>query len=481
MAAAALAQALQNEGIHILVVESSGIGTVGVGEGTLPGIRDFNNTLGIDELDFVRQTQATFKLGIEFTDWKTPGSSFFHPFSGYGIPIGGTDFHQYRSRLAKLGIDDDLSQYALSAQLAKHNRFCQPHRQPDAPFYDYAYAFHFDASRYAEYLKQYSQKLGVNHIDDTVTDINLDPSTGYITSVSRPRGSDISADLFIDCTGFNALLIEQALKTGYQDWSHWLACDRAIAIQTQADPSPSPYTQAIARQAGWEWHIPLQSRTGNGYVYSSHFISKEQATDDFLTHLKGQPINAPRHLSFVAGRRNRFWNKNCVALGLSAGFLEPLEATSISLIQSSIGTLLEFFPYYGFSKSAISEANRQVANEWDRIRDFIILHYALSQRNDSDFWNYYRDITLPDSLQHKINVFKEQGYLVDYEGESFTKNSWATMYSGFNLYPHHNGLRCRNISDDQLIKISKQIRETISTLVQSAPYHRDFIEKHCTP
>lgn len=476
MAAAALSHQLKPLAPSVTLIESSAIGTVGVGEATIPGIRDFNHALGIDEREFMQATQATFKLGIEFTDWKNRDHSFFHPFGRYGVDFNGVPFHHYWQKLKKQGDQSTLGDYSLATVMARHYRFAQPHPNPPAPFADYAYAFHFDASAYATYLRRYAETRGVRRIDARVEEVNQDSDTGFITGVRLDTGKLITGDLFIDCSGFRGLLIEQALQTGYEDWSHWLPCDRAVAVQSEREGELAPYTIATAREAGWQWRIPLQRRAGNGYVYTSELLSAEQAESALLATITDNLISEPRHLRFVAGRRRAFWHKNCVALGLAAGFLEPLESTSISLIQTGIGRLLEFFPHRGFDPAPIAEANRLTRLEWEQVRDFIILHYSATHRDDSPLWHRCRQMSLPDSLQHKIEVYRSSGQFVHYEQESFADQSWLSLYDGFGIHPHSRDFRVETMNrlEEQMKAVKAKIRELSDSVIS----HDEFIKKH---
>lgn len=380
MAASSLANFLKNTPTKISVIESPTIATVGVGEATLPTIRGFNFSLGIDELDVIKKTQATFKLGIEFKDWYKIGHSFFHPFAQYGLKVNGVDFHHYWQKMRSVGDKTNISDYCLPILMAKMGRFCQPSERPTTPLAKYAYAYHFDALLYSDYLRQYALNLGVERLEKTVVDVSLNTSNGFIQSLYLDDGNHLPGDLFIDCSGFQGILIEQALKTGYENWSHWLPCDRAVAIQSENKSDPLPYTRAIAQKAGWQWRIPLQHRQGNGYVYASQHLSDEEAYLSLTRDIGGSLLNEANWLHFTTGVRKKFWNKNCVALGLAGGFLEPLESTSIGLIQTGLAKLHTFFPHQGFDQCLIDEANRLSQAEFERVRDFLILHYNASQR-----------------------------------------------------------------------------------------------------
>ena len=478
MAAASLSHYLKHRDIQIHLVESSEIGTVGVGEATLPGIRDFNNSLGIDEIDFIKKTQATFKLGIEFNDWKTLGSHFFHPFASYGMPIEDLDFYQVWQGLFKQQKAQPLIHYCLPSMLAKHNKFAQPNPKTTSPLARYHYAYHFDASLYAAYLRNYAETKGVIRHEDKIIQVEL-LENGFIEAVALEKGGTLFGDLFIDCSGFRGILIEGALKTGYEDWSHWLPVNSAIAVQSESNLDPTSYTKTTALQAGWQWRIPLQHRVGNGYVYCDKFISDEDATITLLSRLDGKPTISPRVIKFTTGRRKKFWNKNCIALGLASGFLEPLESTSISLIQTGITKLLTFFPDDDFNDDDINEANRLALVEMERIRDFIILHYTLSQRDDSAFWRYIKTITLPDTLAQKIKIFKRRAHLIKYEGESFSDASWISMYNGFDVFPEVGDIRLDYLPKAEMELQLQKIEQVIRDATSHSLSHSSFIEKFC--
>lgn len=479
MAAAALSNHVKNTGIAITLIESSDIGSVGVGEATLPGLRDFNTALGIDEIEFIRATQATYKLGIEFNDWQKPGTQFFHPFADYGAPLGGLDFYHCWVRSQREGNASQLSDYCFSLQLAKHGRFAQPHPTPPSPLAHYHYAFHFDAVLYAEFLRHYAENLGVIPKDAKIVGINQNTHSGYIESVILDDGQIVTGDFFIDCSGFKGVLIEQTLKTGYEDWSHWLPCNSAIAVQSKSTLAPTPYTKTTAKSAGWQWRIPLQQRVGNGYVYCSDYISDAAAQDELLRSIDGKPTTSPKQLRFVTGRRKKFWNKNCVALGLSSGFMEPLESTSIALIQTGISRLLQFFPWDGLNESEINEANRMSQREFERIRDFLILHYKANKRTDEKFWDYCRTMPIPETLEHKISLFESRGHLINYELESFQDSSWLTMYNGFGITPKIYDHRTNSLPASDLLKHLDDMKKSIAQAAQQAATHEEFIARHC--
>ncbi|WP_232301222.1 tryptophan halogenase family protein [Gilvimarinus agarilyticus] len=464
---------------HITLVESEAIGTVGVGEATIPSIRAFNDSLGIDELDFIKKTHATFKLGIEFRDWHQIDTEFFHPFADYGMPLKGVKFHHHLIRLQLAGEKINTADYSFPAQLAKQGRFAQPHPNPPTPLANYGYAYHFDAGRYALYLREYAEQRGVIRREGKIDNVVLDHTSGDIASLKLDSGEQLNGDLFIDCTGFRGLLIEQALHTGYDDWRQWLPCDRAIAVQSEKVGDPAPYTRTTAREAGWQWRIPLQHRTGNGYVYSSAFCDATEAEQTLLSGIDGAAIKAPRSFEFVTGKRKKIWHKNCYALGLASGFLEPLESTSISLIQTGISRLLAFFPHQGYHECDVDEVNRQHHHEFERIRDFLILHYKATSRSDTEFWRHCQSMAIPDTLQHKMALYQSRGHLVSHDPEAFEPDSWISMYMGFQVKAGDYDRRADAIELDALKQQLAQIRETIRQAASQPMSHADFIARHC--
>lgn len=479
MAAASLARYFRGKPSTITLIESEHIGTVGVGEATIPGIRAFNLSLGIDEIDFIKKTKATFKLGIEFRHWYQNDHTFFHPFSAYGLPLNGVEFQHYLARLRALGETLDIADYNFSIQLARRGKFAQPHENPPTPLADFGYAYHFDAGLYANYLRRYAEERHVIRREGKLVGVKLNGDNGFIESVALDNGDIINGQLFIDCSGFRGLLIEEALQTGYDDWRCWLPCDRAVAVQSESVGEPAPYTRTTAHGAGWQWRIPLQHRTGNGYVYASRFIDDEQALQTLLNNLDGSATNKPRQFDFVTGRRKKIWNKNCFALGLASGFLEPLESTSISLIQTGISKLLQFFPDTNFNAHDMAEVNRMHHHEFERIRDFLILHYKATGRSDTEFWRFCQAMPVPDSLAHKMNVYKSRGHVVMYEPEAFEKESWITMYEGFHCEPGRYDIRADEISESELKNQLQKMRHIIQAASEHALSHGEFIARHC--
>ena len=421
--------------IDIRLIESDAIGTVGVGEATIPQIRRLNGILGIDEREFVAATQGSFKLGIEFNNWGHLGESYLHTFGDAGINLQGTLFHHYWLRYASTQSGSSLWDYSLHQRAAYDHKFGQVDRVGQTSMTGLAYAYHFDAGLYARFLRRLSEGLGVTRTEGKVVEVNQDGHNGHITSVTLESGEVVSGDLFIDCTGFRALLIGQTLGVDYQDWSEWLPMDRAVTVATERTDPLLPYTKATAHVAGWQWRIPLQHRTGNGHVYCSEFISDEAAQKTLTDNLDAPMIGEPRTLRFKTGRREHLWHKNVVSLGLSSGFLEPLESTSIHIIQSNVSRLIEFFPNAGFSKANITEYNRIVAKEYDLIRDFLILHYARTDRDDTPFWRRCREMNLPDSLLHKMDLFRSSGHLFHEPDDLFRESSWVQVMLGQGIRP----------------------------------------------
>ncbi|WP_045856184.1 tryptophan halogenase family protein [Teredinibacter purpureus] len=438
MTAAALVRALPSAQFSIVLVESSDIGTVGVGEATIPHLRNFNQFLGLDEHEFLQRTKGTYKLGIEFIDWSTIGAHYMHPFSEHGRPLEGISFHHLWRRHFNGDNTPSIDRFCLPIQAAHQNKFAPPNKSHTPELPDYSYAYHLDATLYAEYLQQYAVARGVTRIEGTIAQISQSPHTGDITALTLANGATISGDFFIDCTGFRGLLIEGTLKAGYEDWSHWLRCDRAVAVASTGNACTRPTTKSTARAFGWQWNIPLRHRTGNGYVYCSDYCDDAQAEQTLLNNIDGDILNTPKILRFTAGKRKVSWKNNCVAIGLSSGFLEPLESTSIYLIQFSIFKLLDFFPNINnntdnrFLRHAF---NNEHAAELDRIRDFLILHYHATQRNDSEFWNYCRTMTIPASLENALELFKQQGYTPPASRHLFAEPSWVAVLLGQGIVP----------------------------------------------
>jgi tryptophan 7-halogenase len=479
MAAAAFSRFLDNGYTEIILIESDEIGTVGVGEATIPPITTYNGMLGIDENDFVRATQGTFKLGIEFVNWGAIGERYFHPFGTHGRDIEGVLFHQLWMRERRRRPTPDISAYCMSAVAAAHGRFARPTGDPRHPIAHLAYAFHFDAGLYARYLRAYAERGPVRRIEGKIAGVSLRGEDGYVEAVQLQNGSRIEGDLFIDCSGFRGLLIEGALQTGYDDWMHWLPCDRAIAIPSANVGEPDPYTRSTAHSAGWQWRIPLQHRTGNGHVYSSAYMADDDAQRILMENLEGPALAEPRRLSFVTGRRKKCWNRNVIALGLSSGFLEPLESTSIHLIQAGISRLMNLFPDRNFDDAERDEFNRQMESAYDGIRDFIILHYKATARDDSEFWNYCRTMSIPDSLTHKIELFQTKGRVFRHEDELFTVPSWVAVMLGQNIVPERYDPIADALDEAKVAAAIEQVRMAFEQTATQMPSHAQFIAQNC--
>lgn len=479
MTAAALANAVGQK-CEIILIESEAIGTIGVGEATIPPIRFFNQRLGIDEATFVRETQGSFKLGIEFIDWAKKGESYFHPFGRYGVEFDSVPFYHYWMREHLAGRADDLDDYSMAWAAAKRHHFEHPATDKRQIRSTFDYAYHFDATLYARYLRRYAENRGTNRLEGKVTDVELNPENGFIQSVRLEGGRSISADLFVDCTGFYGLLIEKTLKTGYEDWSHWLPCDRAVAATCKKSGDTLPYTKSTAKDAGWQWRIPLQHRTGNGYVYCSQYQSQDSATETLMGSLDGEPLVEPKHLRFTTGMRKKFWNKNCVAIGLSAGFMEPLESTSLHLIQYAIMRLVAMLPDKNMSPLLQTEYNKLTREEYERIRDFLILHYTATERDDTEFWRYCKNMEIPETLQYKIDHFREGGRVVSDAGELFSNPSWIAVYIGQHIIPKQapsiTELRPHIPAASRLAEIRRAIEEGANAM----PKHDDFIANYCS-
>jgi tryptophan 7-halogenase len=477
MTAAALAHRFAGQDIAITVIESAEIGTVGVGEATVPHIRFFNAKLGIDEADFMARTKATFKLGIEFRDWARKGDSYIHPFGVFGEAIGGVDFHHHWARLHRAGHPEPLEAYSLPVAAARHGRFAHPAADQRSILSTFSYAYQFDAGLYARFLRDYAEARGVKRIEGKITTVAQDGESGFVTSVTLESGSEIGADLFVDCSGFRGLLIEGALQAGYDDWSQYLPCNRAVAVPCANSGPLPPYTRATAGDAGWIWRIPLQHRVGNGHVYCSDYISDDDAVTALLGQLESEPLAPLNFLRFTTGKRRTQWSKNVVAIGLSAGFLEPLESTSIHLIQLAIGRLLDLFPDQSWDPLLAGEFNRLMDLEYERVRDFLILHYHATERADTPFWNYLRTMPIPTSLEHKLDVFKTRGVVVNYRDGMFLDASWLAVYAGQRIIPEQTDPLGITIGEAELVMRMAQLSEQCRCNALAMPLHGDFIRQ----
>ena len=480
MAASALAKTF-GKSYSIRLIESEEIGTVGVGEATIPHLSYYNKSLEVDEAEFVRETQGTFKLGIQFKDWGQIGDTYIHGFGTLGHDLGSVPFHQYWLRARSNGWADDLGDYSLNTLAAPRGKFMvsATDAPKGSPLSEVAYAYHFDAGLYARYLRRYSEARGVVRTEGKVREVKLRPTDGYVESLVLESGEVIAGDLFIDCSGFRGLLIEGALHTGYEDWTHWLPCDSALAVPCESVGPPTPYTRSTARTAGWQWRIPLQHRTGNGHVYSSKFISDDEAASILLKNLDGKALAEPRQLRFTTGRRRKIWNKNVLAVGLAGGFMEPLESTSIYMIQSAIGRLVLMFPTEGITPVIIDRYNEIAALEFERIRDFLILHYHATERADSPFWNYCRTMPIPDDLRATIDLFKDGGRYFRRGDELFGQVSWVQVMLGQRIVPAGWHPMVNQMSDADLRAFVNHVKSVVASCVEAMPMHQQFIDRHC--
>jgi tryptophan halogenase len=479
MTAAALTKLLPSR-CDLHLVESEAIGIVGVGEATLPHIRHFNERLGIDEADFMAATRATFKLGIEFQNWARIGDSYIHPFGTFGRGSSDVELHHYWTRLYRDGREpQSLDDYSMACTMAYMNRFANPDPDPAKLTSTFGYAYQFDATLYAPYLRRLSEAMGARRTEGRIVDVELDSEGGDVAAVRLENGTRIEGDLFVDCSGFVSLLLGKALDEPWEDWSKWLLCDRAVAMPCRTRTALTPYTGVIAMQHGWRWRIPLQHRTGNGYVYSSAFVSDDVTRQALISAVEGEPIAEPRVLKFKAGRRRRSWVRNCVAVGLASGFLEPLESTSIYLIQAAITALVELFPNPDVSPVDRDEFNRLVDMEYDRIRDFLILHYHATERTDSPFWNYVRTMEVPDTLQEKMDLFRRRGRVAKYREGVFLEPSWIAVYIGQRVIPEGYDMRADLPSATALNQAMAELRVEIRSTAEAMPDHRTVIERYC--
>ena len=480
MTAAALGRFLRELPTTVTLVESDEIGTIGVGEASLTLLAHFNHMLGIGEDDFIRRTQGTFKLGIQFNDWRHKGHSSFHPFGAYGRNIDLCEFHHHWLRARAAGQGGNLDDYNLNTVLALGNRFSPPVKDPPSPLSGLAHAYHFDAGLYARYLRDYAQARGVTRVEGRIIEVHQNPESGFVTGLSLQDGQRIDGDLFIDCSGFRGLLIEEMLKTGYVDWTGLLPCDRAVAVPSRRNEGPlTPYTRATARDAGWQWRIPLQHRTGNGYIYSSQHISDDKAADALLGALDGDALADPRVIRFFTGRRAKAWNRNVIAIGLAAGFLEPLESTSIHLIQKGVVKLLQCLPDMAFAPQLAEEFNRQTAYDYEDVRDFLVMHYKLTHREDTEFWRYNKHNAVSDSLCERIDLFAATGRLFINEHELFKTASWLAILTGWGVEPRAYDPMADALPFADVNQALIRMRTIIAQAATHQPDHAAFIDRFC--
>ena len=465
---------------NVRLVESDEIGTIGVGEATIPAVKKYNELLELDEVQFMRRTQGSFKLGIQFENWAKIGDSYVHGFGVIGQDLGWLRCHQYWLKMHLRGQATDFANLSINTAAALKDKFMRARSDMgDSPIAHIAHAYHFDAGLYARFLRGYAEDRGVVRTEGRIVDVALRPKDGFIEAVTLASGERIEADLFIDCTGFAGLLTEKALQTGYEDWSSWLPCDRALAVPCSRSAKFTPYTRATAHGAGWQWRIPLQHRTGNGHVYSSRFMDEADAEAILLGNLDGEQLADPNRIRFLTGKRKKVWNKNCVAVGLAAGFLEPLESTSLHLIQSSLIRLVRLFPDGRIDQANVDEFNRQTDFEYERIRDFIILHYKATTRDDTEFWRYCRDMEVPATLQRKIDLFRANGRIFREDEELFSEESWIQVFLGQGIVPTGYDPLVDIRSEPQIVQYLGNIESVIGKCVDVMPSHADFVAHYC--
>lgn len=479
MVAAAFSRMLPHS-CKVNLIESDQISTIGVGEATIPSIRAFNQMLDLDEDEFIRQTQATFKLGIEFVNWGKPGDSYIHGFGQIGRDQIIVKFYQYWLKMYQAGVAPDLEEFSINTVAPRHGKFMRPPKDmPLSPLADIAYAFHFDAGLYAKYLRGVSERAGVKRTEGKIIDVVCRAKDGSIETLILENGEQLQADLFIDCSGLTGLLIEKTLKTGYEDWSHFLPANSAIAVPCKSFGKLFPYTRSTAHGAGWQWRIPLQHRTGNGHVFCDRFMSADEAQAILMNNLDGEALADPRHIKFTTGKRKKAWNKNCVAIGLSSGFMEPLESTSIHMIQTAINRLLSLFPDREFSQADIDTYNEQSDEEYLRIRDFLIMHYKLNTHKDSAFWEYCRTMEVPNEVQKRIDLYQTHGRILRMGEELFADASWLQVMHGQGLKASSYHPLVDQRSEQEITFFLDQVRKTIKKCVEVMPSHEDFIATTC--
>nr|WP_070959865.1 tryptophan halogenase family protein [Hyphomonas sp. Mor2] len=481
MAAAAFSRLKAGVQLDIQLIESEQIGTVGVGEATIPPFVEFNQLLGLDEPSLLAAVQGTFKVGIQFENWGKIGDSYIHPFGNYGYEMGGISFHQVWRKLQQDGDRRPIQAFNLETMAAYFGKFARTadYAREDLPPMNYAY--HINATAYAQFLRKDSEARGVVRREGKVVDVTLEPDSGNVTSVTMDDGDIIAGDLFIDCSGFRGLLIEQALETGYEDWRNYLPCDRAVALPCNRDDGspPPPFTKATAHRAGWQWQVPLQNRNGNGHVYCSEYMDDDEAHQILVENMAGKPTADPNFLRFITGRRKKFWNKNVVALGLAAGFMEPLESTSIHLINTGINKLIALLSLDGISPTQVDAYNRFTIKEYARIRDFLILHYNATERDDSEFWNYCRTMDVPETLTEKVELFRANGQIFREEDELFTETSWAAVMMGQGIEMEGYSPIASAMDANAIKPEIDGMEQSIRFLVQRMPGHGEFLSRYC--
>ncbi|AIT07628.1 tryptophan halogenase [Sphingomonas taxi] len=472
MAAAAIARVM-GRAAEVTLVESDTIGTVGVGESTIPPLITFNRLLGINEAEFMRATQATFKLGIAFDGWKQAGDSYFHSFGLTGTDHWAAGFQHYWLDGQTRGHGQPYDDYCLELIAAREGKFAH---LPDDRM---NYAYQLDSALYGRFLRRMAEADGAHRIEGKIAQVELDGASGDIAALRLESGTRIEGDLFLDCTGFRALLIEQALHTGFDDWTHYLPCDAAIAVQTESVAPAVPFTRAMAHDAGWQWRIPLQHRVGNGIVYCSRYLDHDAALDRLLGNVEGRVLTQPNRIRFVTGARRKQWHRNCIALGLSGGFMEPLESTSIHLIQRAILRLIRMMPAGDVSPRDVAEFNDQQHTDMLQIRDFLILHYKVTERRDSPFWRQCATMEIPDSLAQKIELFRETGRVFRKNEELFAENSWVQVMLGQGIVPRSHHPIAAKLGDDDMARLLSTLRRNVATTVRGLPPHAAYVAQYC--
>lgn len=470
---AALLSKTMGKVLDISLIESDEIGTVGVGEATIPPLVKYHQLCQISEKEFMAAVQATFKLGISFENWRDVNEDYIHSFGNTGTDHWSAGFQHIWLSGQRKGIATDYGDYCLELRAAVENKFAH------LPKNGLNYAFHIDATLYAKFLRKLSEEDGTARVEGKIVKVNTDSESGFITSLTLDSGKEIEGDLFIDCTGFRGLLIEQTLHAGYEDWSHWLPCDSAVAVQTKSTGPAIPYTRSIAREAGWQWRIPLQHRVGNGMVYCGRYVSDEDARETLLANIEGELLTEPRVIKFRPGQRLKQWSKNCVAIGLSSGFLEPLESTSIHLIQRSAIRLMRTFPHNRIEQTDIDEFNEQSRFDIETIRDFIILHYCVTNRKDTPFWRYCRNMEIPETLRHRIELFQKTGRVFRTHNELFAENSWIQVMLGQGIKPEQYHRVVDVMDDDELGRFLQEIKSNVNNTVSKLPDHQAYVEQYC--
>ena len=478
MTAAMLARQL-NRSTKITLIESEQIGTIGVGEATIPPIRHFNQLLGIEENDFLARCNGSIKLGIEFENWGRQGDRYMHPFGSFGVDFDYMPFPYFWMKQRLAGDIAELQHFSMAWQLANKNKFMLPDSNLSSLANRHDYAYHFDAGQYVKFLRAYAENLGVVRVEGRVQEVDLEPEAQFIRSVTLQSGQTVDGELFIDCTGQHGILLSKTYGVEFEDWSEYLPNDSAVAVQSGHMSALKPYTRSIAHEAGWQWRIPLQTRMGNGTVYSSLFMSEQAATEQLLQDIDGPPLTEPNPIRFKTGRRKKTWHNNCVAIGLSAGFLEPLESTSLHLIQSAIMRLIRLFPDRACSNLLQDEFNRATANEFESIRDFIILHYKATEREDSDYWRYCKHMAIPDSLQQRLELFKENGHLIIHDKELFKQDNWLAVLIGQGIIPERPAPIMAGKTEVDVVKTFASLEKNMQAIAAQSLSHEMYLAKHC--